>query len=438
MVKVDAAGTATFAKLKFCLINAKLKKILLFYMFQKNELKILFPFYAHSLLFNLSKVIMPFYVLYFLDIGLTFFQIALISGIRSIVSLIFEIPTGVIADKYSRKFSVILGYILTAISLALIPIWDSFVVIAIIFAFDSLFETLVSGADRAWAVDLIENRDKSLLDKYFLRTRLFRNIGMVIAPLAASYVVAVSSMRNLWFIFAGGIILSTIILSFAEEIKIARNKAASVKSQINEVTRDCWQTVKYALSHSILILLFMGIFIFYFVDEISSLAWTPYIEKNGFSLPLIGYLFSIIAALGIILPLLAQWLLKKKSKLFILFSSAIGYATLLIIAGKISSALLIAFIFILFSSIDEIFLPLEEALTNQFINSQQRASVLSLKSITESLASIIGAPIAGVILGFISEAQALILSGFLILALPFVYLTARNKLKNQRIKTGQA
>jgi MFS family permease len=75
-------------------------------MFQKNELKILSPFYAHSLLFNLSKVIMPFYVLYFLDIGFSFFQIALISSIRSAISLIFEIPTGVIADKYGRKKSV--------------------------------------------------------------------------------------------------------------------------------------------------------------------------------------------------------------------------------------------------------------------------------------------------------------------------------------------
>ncbi len=406
-------------------------------MFQKNELKILYPFYAHSLLFSLSKVIMPFYVLYFLSIGFTFFQIALISGVRSIVSLIFEIPTGVIADRYSRKFSVILGYILTAISLALVPIWDSFIIVAIIFAFDALFETFVSGADQAWAVDLIENHDKSLLDKYFIKIRFFRNIGMVIAPLVASYIVTFYSMKYLWFIFATGILLSTIILSFAKEITIPKEKISSVKLQIDNIIKDCWQTIRYTLKNKFIILLFLGIFIFYFVDEITSLVWTPYIEKSGFNLAMIGYLFSIIAIIGIILPIFTQWLLKKKSKLFILFSSAIAYATLLIIAGKISSALLIAFIFVLFSSIDEIFLPIEEALTNQFIDSQKRASILSLKSITEALASIIGVPIAGFLLGFISEAQALILSGFILLSLPLIYLTARNKLKNQKIKTGQ-
>lgn len=407
-------------------------------MFKQNEIKLLYPFYAHSLLFNLSKVIMPFYVLYFLGIGFSFFQIALISGIRSVVSLVFEIPTGAIADKYGRKFSVILGYILTAISLALIPVWNNFFIVAIIFAFDALFETFVSGADRAWAVDLIENSDKSLLDDYFLKIRIFRNIGMIIAPVIAGYIIDASSMKNLWFIFAAGIIFSTIILALGKEIKVHQQKIqTSVKTQFKEIIEHSKEAVRYAISHDVIILLFFGIFIFFFVDEISSLIWTPYIEKSGVSLPLIGYLFSIISALGIILPFLAQSLLKKRSKLFILFSSAIGYSVLLFIAGKTSSALLIALLFVLFSSIDEIFLPLEEALTNEFIGSGHRAAVLSIKSMTEALASIIGAPLAGFLLGFISSSQAFMLSGFLILALPLIYLTVRRKIKKPEIKTGQ-
>lgn len=406
-------------------------------MVQKKEIKLLFPFYAHALIFNLSKVIMPFYVLYFLDIGLSFFQIALISGIRSVISLIFEIPTGVIADRYGRKFSVILGYVLTAVSLALIPVWDTFWIIALIFAFDALFETLVSGADRAWAVDLIESADKNLLDKYFLKTRFFRNIGMIIAPIAAGLIISVSSMKYLWFVFAIGIIISTIILAFAREIKSHNPSSNAISNQFKELIKDSAEAIKSALNHKILVLLFLGIFIFYFVDEISSLVWTPYLVNNGLDLPLIGYLFSIISALGIILPLVAQWLLKKKSKLFILFFSAVGYSILLIWAGKTNSILLIAVIFIIFSSIDEIFLPLEESLTNEFISSRQRAAILSVKSMTESLASIIGAPLAGYILGFISESQALILSGFLILALPLIYFIARARIKIENKKTGQ-
>ncbi|MDD5164721.1 MAG: MFS transporter, partial [Patescibacteria group bacterium] len=305
-------------------------------MFKKNEIKLLFPFYAHSLIFNLSKVIMPFYVLYFLHIGFNFFQIALISSIRSVVTLIFEIPTGVIADKYGRKNSVILGYLLTAISLALIPVWDKFYIVAIIFAFDALFETLVSGADRAWAVDLMENTDKSLVDKYFLKTRMFRNIGMVAAPLIGGYIVATSNMRNLWFVFAAGIFVSTLILFFGKEIRKHEQDKPIAQKKFCNIFQDSKTAIKTALSHKIIILLFSGIFVFFFVDEITSLIWTPHLEKIGLSLPMIGYLFSIIAGLGIILPLVAEFFLKKKSKLFILFFLALGYAILLFAAAKTS------------------------------------------------------------------------------------------------------
>jgi len=402
-------------------------------MFNKNEIKLLFPFYAHSLLFNLSKVIMPFYVLYFLHIGFNFFQIALISSIRSVVTLIFEIPTGVIADKYGRKNSVILGYLLTAISLALIPIWNQFYIVAIIFAFDALFETLVSGADHAWAVDLMENTDKSLVDKYFLKTRMFRNIGMVAAPLIGGYIVAVSNMKNLWFVFAAGIFISTLILFWGKEIRKNEQNRSVVQKKFCDIFQDSKTAIKTALNHKIIILLFLGIFVFFFVDEITSLIWTPHLEKIGLSLPMIGYLFSIIAGLGIILPLVAEFFLKKKSKLFILFFLALGYAILLFAAAKTSLILFTVILFTLFSSIDEIFLPLEEALTNEFIKSENRAAILSIKSMFESLASIIGAPVAGFLLGFITARQGFLLAGFLILALPLIYFSVRYKRKKLEI-----
>ncbi|MDD5164604.1 MAG: MFS transporter, partial [Patescibacteria group bacterium] len=128
--------------------------------------------------------------------------------------------------------------------------------------------------------------------------------------------------------------------------------------------------------------------------------------------------------------------LKKKSKLFILFFLALGYAILLFAAAKTSLILFTVILFTLFSSIDEIFLPLEEALTNEFVKSENRAAILSIKSMFESLASIIGAPVAGFMLGFITARQGFLLAGFLILALPLIYFSVRYKRKKLEIKMG--
>jgi predicted MFS family arabinose efflux permease len=128
------------------------------------------------------------------------------------------------------------------------------------------------------------------------------------------------------------------------------------------------------------------------------------------------------------LPIIAGFLLKKKSKLFILFTLTIVYAIILFVAGNINSALLIALLFVLFSSVDDIFLPLEDSLTNEFIK-EDRAAMLSAKSMVTSLASIIGAPIAGLLLNLITYKQALLLSGLLIFVLPIIYLSVRQKIK---------
>ena len=108
-------------------------------MFKKS----IYGFYLATLLQNALKVITPFYIIYFVALGFSFWQIALISSLRSIIGLVFEIPTGMIADIYGKKTSVILGYSLSALTLFLIPLTDNFLWIAVIFCFNAFFETFL-------------------------------------------------------------------------------------------------------------------------------------------------------------------------------------------------------------------------------------------------------------------------------------------------------
>lgn len=399
-------------------------------MFKENELKLLWPFYLQNLFLSLSKLIMPFYVLYFLGIGLSFFQIAIIGSVRSIVSILFEAPTGTVADIFGRKTSVILGYLLSSLTLLLIFFAHNFYAIIIIFSFDAIFETFVSGADRAWVVDLLESKGKELVDRYFIRARLFRNVGLVFAMILAGLVVAKMGMNYLWLFYAIGTFFSTIFLFFGREINLNKKRNEITTKQENEL-RYFFGHLKeslYAIStNKILMLMFLIIFIFYFAEETTSLAWTPYLEKIGVSLPAVGYLFSVVAIIGVIIPFVTERLLKYKSKLYILFFTTLVYAMLLIFVGSINIAFLIILIFVLFTSAEEIFFPLEDALTNFYIESKNRATVLSFKSIVESLASIIGGPVAGYLLGILSLRQAIAFSGMVLLIIPALYLMIKVK-----------
>jgi MFS family permease len=155
-------------------------------MFQSAFLR---PFYLSAFIQSTFKLITPFYIIYLFSIGLEFWQIALISSFRSIVGLICEIPTGVIADMYGKKFSVILGFLLSACTLFLVPLTDNFIWLSLIFCLDALFETFFTGSDDAWVTDRIEKEDPTQLEKFFLRRRSIKNLGFVLAGIAGGLVV---------------------------------------------------------------------------------------------------------------------------------------------------------------------------------------------------------------------------------------------------------
>lgn len=417
-----------------CYINIYKLSFIIYKMnvFKKNELKLLWPFYAHSLIFSLMKVIMPFYVLYFLDIGLNFWQIALIWSIRSIIWLIFEMPTWIIADLYGRKKSVILWYILTAWSLFLIPFFDNYIYIIIIFAVNAIFETLFSGADTAWVVDMLHEKKEKLVDVYFSKKRVFRNIWLIFSPIIAWLIVSQFGMKPLWTVFAGWILLSTVFLFFGKESK---NKTIeNIDEEENCFSRKFYNHTKnafwYIRKHKILVLLFLWIFVFYLIDELAGLARTPYLEQSGIKLENIWYLFSIIWVVGVFLPLLINILSKKRNKVQIMTYTAITYGLLLLSLWFINITLFLIVVFVIWNLIEDILLPLEESLTNEYIKWQNRATILSIKSMVESAAWIIWWPIVWVLLWIISLKTWLIISWGLFFVLAAVYLYVGRKEKN--------
>ena len=398
-------------------------------IFSKQEIKTLWPFYAQSLAENTSKVIMPFYILFFLSIGLNFFQIAIIGTVRSVVALLFEVPTGAIADIYGRKFSVIAGYLLMGITTIAVIFTRDYYFLLIIFGFNALFETLVSGADSAWAVDLSDSKERGLSDTYFLKKRTFRNVGMVIAPLAAGIIVSSYGMTSLWLVYGLGILLSALFLFCAEKVEPISSDDKDDLEIIayKNVFTHANKTWHFIRNHKILSLVFFAGFIFFFVEEITTLAWTPYLQNSGLSLPTIGYLFSIIAGLGIITPLVVEKILKYKSKFTLLITTTLIYAVSLILAAMMNKAIFIVILFVVVYNLEEIIEPIEEALTNKYIESKTRATALSLKSVFVSLASILGGPLAGYLLGIVTLGGALLISGLIFLIIPIIYTVASKR-----------
>jgi len=87
--------------------------------------------------------------------GLAPLQLVLVGTTTEIFGFLFEVPTGVVADVYSRRLSIIIGYVLLGLGLLIEGLFPAFIPILIASAIFSIGFTFISGAKQAWITDEI-------------------------------------------------------------------------------------------------------------------------------------------------------------------------------------------------------------------------------------------------------------------------------------------
>ena len=88
------------------------------------------------------------------DVGLGPFQLVLVGSVLEGSVLLFEVPTGVVADAVSRRLSVLIGTFLTGVGFLMYAV-PSFPVVLLGQVVWGVGATFISGANVAWLVDEI-------------------------------------------------------------------------------------------------------------------------------------------------------------------------------------------------------------------------------------------------------------------------------------------
>src|SRR5258708_60308 len=113
-------------------------------------------------------------------VGMTPLQLVLVGTVLEITCFTFEVPTGVVADTYSRRLSVVLGFILIGAGYALEGLVPSFIISLLAQVIAGIGYTFISGATEAWITDEI-GQEKA--GKAFLRSSQFGSFAGIVATL---------------------------------------------------------------------------------------------------------------------------------------------------------------------------------------------------------------------------------------------------------------
>jgi len=146
-------------------------------------------FRAYGFLKNL-RFFDPFLILFFREMGLTFLEIGALFSIREIATNVLEIPTGIIADAYGRRRSMLASFSFYLLSFALFYLFPHFGIFALAMLLFAFGEAFRSGTHKALILEYLHiKRIEDLKVEYYGHTRAASQFGSAIAALIAAGLV---------------------------------------------------------------------------------------------------------------------------------------------------------------------------------------------------------------------------------------------------------
>ena len=375
--------------------------------------------------------ITSFWILFFIQNGLSLLQIGLLESIFHGTSLLCEIPSGMLADRFSYKTNLYLARLASIVSSILILFGQgNFWIYALAMMVSAWSYNFDSGTSNAFLYDsAVEagQKDRYLQISSFLSgvAEVTRTLGTVVAgffihgALAWTYLIAI-----------GLSFLSIILIYFMKEpmAKREKNEVLTFKMIVQQVRKE-WQekpVLFYWMLTYQLVGTLMCMFYFYYQQKISDLA---------------GWQVSLVMLIGSGLNLIAVYVASQigkkwnSNRVFPTLVALTGLALLLVFSGTPFAFLLV---YLLTDTLYAVYQPIYFNDLQGYLPSSVRATMLSINSMLFSLSMIVIFPLTGWLIdrwGLVAVFLVLGLILLLICPILIIGLTKMGKLLNQDLIT---
>jgi MFS family permease len=350
-----------------------------------------------------------YYVLFLRDIGLTFSQIALLNTVYMVMHVLIEYPSGVLADKYGRKVTFVLGMTLHAVYYTGVGLSRTLYPIALSYSIGGTGMAFISGTLVAWMVDEIkQEKGEDHIKFIFGRSPIFSGIFGALSGVMASLVVVYG--LHVPFLVAGGFGFMTVIFA----LLVMNENYGSVQKSYNIIFVS---GIKKFFSEPELLLLTSLSILFNISIGIFMLTWQVILVNQGVPNRLIGVLFMAMFLAMSLGGVIASRLFKKLDKISIL--RLVGFTAILCYLGtgilNVWWASLTCFIGI------EIVIAIWGAAfytwINEYIPSEVRATLLSAYSTIFAVSYAVTQPLLGKTIDILGKSSYFVGIAFFLICL---------------------
>ncbi|MDQ2935110.1 MAG: MFS transporter [Chloroflexota bacterium] len=371
--------------------------------------------------------------LFLLDAGLSNAEAFAANAFFTVGQVLFEVPTGVVADTRGRQFSYVLGALTLILSTLLyLVMWQLHASLwgwAIASILLGLGFTFFSGATEAWLVDALRATGfQGHLEHVFGRAQTIGGAAMLVGSVSGGLIAQATNLGVPYLVRAAILGVTVVIaLRFMHDLGFTPQRDVSPTTAIRNVVRGAvdggfrrppvrWLMLAAPFSFG------AGIYVFY--------AAQPYLlelygDKTAYGIA--GLAAAIVAGAqivgGLIVSRVRRFFTRRTDALII---GGILNVVLLVLVGLVSSFWIALLLLAGWALVFAIEAPLRQAFLNGLIPSEQRATVLSFDALMGSAGGVVAQPALGRtadVFGY--PTSYLVSAGIQAVAVPFVLLARR-------------
>jgi len=383
--------------------------------------------------------------LFLLDAGLSNTQAFAANAFFTAGQVLFEVPTGIVADTRGRRTSFLLGGLTLLVSTLLYllmwqieaPLWGWAIASVVI----GLGFTFFSGAVEAWLVDaLAATGFTGDLESVFARGQAVTGIAMLVGSVGGGFIAQATNL-GVPYLVRAGLLGVTVVMAWwlMHDLGFTPERRGGPVEEVRRLVRESLDAGWRQRPIRLMMLaapFTMGVAIYAFY------AMQPHLLElygDAAAFGIAGLAAAAVAGAQIVGGLLVPYvrgLFRRRTDVVIL-AGVMGVFALIGI-GVTSSFAVALGLFIVWSIGSAFATPMRQAYVNGLIPAQQRATVLSFDALMGSAGGVVVQPVLGRVADVSGYGASYVVSaGLTALAVPFVVLARRERARSDPISPGR-
>lgn len=373
--------------------------------------------------------------IFLLDAGLSNLEAFAANAFFTAGMVLFEVPTGVVADTIGRRVSYLAGTVtLMVTTLLYVMLWQiegPFWAWASVSLLLGLGFTFFSGAVEAWLVDALEATGyEGTLESIFGKGQIVTGVGMLTGSVAGGFIAQLTSL-GVPFVMRAAVLLVMFGFAFTvmKDVGFTPKKSSGAIREMKTIAGDSieygWRVppVKWIMLASPFTA-GVGFYAFYALQPyLLELAGDP--EAYGIA----GITAALVAgaqiAGGILAPRIRGIFRLRTSALLV----AVGLGSVaLALIGLLDSFWVVIALIAIWAMMFAASMPIRQSYINGMIPSGQRATILSFDSMLGSSGGVVVQPALGRAADSMGYASSYLFAAVIsAAALPFIYRSRRQR-----------